>query len=156
MLWIILISVIGMSIITFLRGMNKDNEDLQGQTLSEKFSVMVDLINQEIFNGMGHIEEHGKRDFTLYAPGFPHTLYFLYGAGNLRIEWRAVLFGQKIVESREFHNLRNVTDKEQEQMALKLAQQFALRASQTQGDFFDNITSLYTDNDYEEEDNTDK
>ena len=45
MLWIILIAVIGMSIITFLRGMNKDNEDLQGQKLSEKFSVMVDLIN---------------------------------------------------------------------------------------------------------------
>ncbi len=124
MLWIILIAVIGMSIIGFLRGMNKDNEDLQGQTLSEKFSVMVDLINQEIFNGMGHVEEHGKRDFTLYAPGFPHTLYFLYGAGNLRVEWRAVLFGQKYMISKEFHNLRDVTDKEQEQMAFTLAQRF--------------------------------
>ncbi len=124
MLWIILIAVIGMSIIGFLRGMNKDNEDLQGQILSEKFSVMVDLINQEIFNGMGHVEEHGKRDFTLYAPGFPHTLYFLYGAGNLRVEWRAVLFGRKYMISKEFHNLRDVTDKEQEQMAFTLAQRF--------------------------------
>ncbi len=124
MLWIILIAVIGMSIIAFLQGMNKDNEDLQGQTLSEKFSVMVDLINQEIFNGMGHVEEHGKRDFTLYAPRFPHTLYFLYGAGNLRVEWRAVLFGRKYMISKEFHNLRDVTDKEQEQMAFTLAQRF--------------------------------
>ena len=131
MLWIILIAIIGMSIIGFMRGMNKDNEDLQGQTLSEKFSVMVDLINQEIFNGMGHVEEHGKRDFTLYAPGVPHTLYFLYGAGNLRVEWRAVLFGQKHIVSKEFHNPRNVTDKEQEQMAFTLAQRFQQEVMKT-------------------------
>lgn len=53
----------------FFSELNKDNYDLQWQSLNEKFSVVVNAINEAAYHGAGSITILGKRSFNLYQDG---------------------------------------------------------------------------------------
>lgn len=69
MIWIIVIAIIGYFLIRFIIDLNKDNYDLQSQTLSEKFQFLVAGLNEAAFNGKGSVTNLDKRSFNLYQTG---------------------------------------------------------------------------------------
>jgi len=61
MIWAIVIGIVGYSLIRFFIALSKDHDDLQGQTLDQKFGIIVNLINQVAFNGLGSVTTLNKR-----------------------------------------------------------------------------------------------
>ena len=51
MIWTILIVVVVLILFNFLKDLNKDNYDLQSQTIDAKFSIVVSMINEYAFKG---------------------------------------------------------------------------------------------------------
>ena len=66
MIWTILIVVVVLILFNFLKDLNKDNYDLQSQTIEAKFSIVVSMINEYAFKGRGNVTKLDKRSFNLY------------------------------------------------------------------------------------------
>jgi hypothetical protein len=64
MIWVVVIGIVGFILIRFFSDLNKDNADLQGQSLTEKFAVIVSSINEAAFGGMGKVITLDKRSFN--------------------------------------------------------------------------------------------
>jgi hypothetical protein len=64
MIWVVVIGIVGFILIRFFSDLNKDNVDLQGQSLTEKFAVIVSSINEAAFGGMGKVITLDKRSFN--------------------------------------------------------------------------------------------
>lgn len=92
MIWIIVIAIIGYFLIRFIIDLNKDNYDLQSQTLSEKFQFLVDALNEAAFNGMGSVTNLDKRSFNLYHTGQNQIINFMFSTGHLTITWKYKYF----------------------------------------------------------------
>ena len=67
MIWTIVIVIIGYILIRFFISLSKDNDDLQGRTLDDKFNVIVNMINDAAFNGRGSVTTLDKREFNIYV-----------------------------------------------------------------------------------------
>lgn len=117
MIWII-IAVVIISLIVFASKFNKDNEDLNNQTLYEKFKITTDTLNNFAFGGEGQIYELHKRSFNLGAKGHNQLINFDYGGGNLTIVWKYKYFQKEVVNKKFFPNVRNLSVFEQEKIAL--------------------------------------
>ena len=77
MIWILVIVIVGYFLIRFFIDLNKDNYDLQSQTLSEKFKFLVDALNEAAFNGLGSVTVLDKRSFNLYQTGQNQIINFI-------------------------------------------------------------------------------
>jgi hypothetical protein len=115
MIWII-IGVIVISLIVFGSKFNKDNEDLKGQTLYNKFKIIVEILNNVAFNGEGEIYELHKRSFNLGTKTHNQLINFDYGGGNLTITWKYKYFQKEVVNKKFFPNVRNLSIFEQERI----------------------------------------
>jgi len=69
MWWIIGILIVGVIIYKFVADLNKDNDDLQSQSSSDKFSGIVKIINAAAFGGKGEVYQLNRRVFNLYKDG---------------------------------------------------------------------------------------
>jgi hypothetical protein len=116
MIWIIVIGIILFLLVRFLFDMNKDNYDLQGQSVSEKFKFVVEVINDTAFNGMGQVVPLDKRSFNLYQDGENQIIYFTYSTGHLTIIWRYKFLQKEIVHEKMFSNVRNLSLFEQQRI----------------------------------------
>jgi hypothetical protein len=118
MVWvIILIGIIGVIFSMFYLDLNKDNQDLQDNTVDEKFSVIVQAINDTAFNGKASVTRLNKRSFNLYEEGQNQIVKFMYATGNLYITWRYKYFQKEVVHERQFNDVRNLSIFEQENIA---------------------------------------
>lgn len=81
MIWIIVIVIVVIILFRFFLSLNNDNNDLQGQSLSEKFRFTVDDLNQAAFKGLGKIAILDKRSFNLYEDGQNQIISFHYSTG---------------------------------------------------------------------------
>ncbi len=117
MIWIIVIAIIGYFLIRFIIDLNKDNYDLQSQTLSEKFQFLVDRLNEAAFNGMGTVTILDKRSFNLYQTGQNQIINFMYSTGHLTITWKYKYFQKEVVHEKQFNNVRNLSIFEQQRIA---------------------------------------
>ena len=110
MFWYVLISIfIIYSLIHFFISYSKDKEDLHGQTLNQKFEIIVNTINNEAFNGNGTITTLDKREFNLYEEGKNQIVNFQYSTGHLTIIWKYKYFQKEIIHKRQFDNVRNLS-----------------------------------------------
>lgn len=109
MVWTIVIAIIGIILIRFFSSLSKDNDDLQGRTLSEKFNVIVSMINEAAFNGGGSVTTLDKREFNLYEDGQNQIIKFQYSTGHLTITWKYKYFQKEIVHERQFNEVRNLS-----------------------------------------------
>ncbi len=100
----------------FFADLSKDDDDLQGGTLSEKFNVIVNMINKAAFNGNGEVTPLDKREFNLYEEGQNQIIKFHYSTGHLTITWKYKYFQKEIVHERQFSNLRNLSLFEQQRI----------------------------------------
>lgn len=117
MIWIVVIGIVGFILIRFFSDLNKDNEDLQGQSLTEKFVVIVSSINEAAFGGMGKVTTLNKRSFNLYQNGQNQIINFQYGTGHLTITWKYKYFQKEIVHEKQYNDVRNLSLFEQQKIA---------------------------------------
>ena len=114
MTWVIIVLLVIAILGKFFWDYSKDNDDLNYQPLHEKFGVIVEMINQEAFNGLGTISKFDKREFNLYQDMQNQIIKFQYGTGNLTITWRYKYFQKEVVHERQFNNVRNLSLFEQQ------------------------------------------
>jgi uncharacterized tellurite resistance protein B-like protein len=128
MIWIILIliGVIGIVLIPFLIAYNKDNSDLEGRTLEDKFQFVVNKLNASAFNGNGHIKVLDKRRFNLYQDGKNQIIHFYYNGGNLTITWRYKYFQKEVAFEHNFKDTRNLSTFEQQKIAENMIKEIAV------------------------------
>lgn len=120
MIWIVLIGILSFVGIKFFTALTKDNDDLQNQTLAQKFSVIVNIINQATFNGEGKITSLNKREFNLYKEDENQIIKFYYSTGNLTITWKYKYFQKEVVHDKQLDNVRNLSIFDQERIANNL------------------------------------
>jgi len=117
MIWIILGVIVAIILVRYIGDLNKDNDDLQGKSSAEKFSVIVDILNDNAFGGRGSVTVQNKRFFSLYESGQNQIIHFTYSTGCLAIEWRYKYFQKEVVCTKSFANVRNLSIFEQEKIA---------------------------------------
>jgi len=116
-MWFIVFVLIGGILYMFFSDLNKDNQELQHQRLSEKFSYLVEAINMAAYNGQGQVNEVDKRRFNLYQSGQNQIIMFDYSTGHLTITWKYKYFQKEVVHEKRFANVRNISLIQQENMA---------------------------------------
>lgn len=120
MIWIIVIGIVGIIgfiLIKYFSDLNKDKYELQGQSLNEKFAVIVTAINSIAFNGNGKVTLIDKRSFNLYEHGQNQIIFFHYSTGHLTIIWKYKYFQKEIVHEKQFNNVRSLSIFEQQKIA---------------------------------------
>jgi len=117
MTWIFIVLLVITILGKFFWDLSKDNYDLQNQPLHEKFGVIVEMINQKAFNGLGRINKFDKREFNLYQDMQNQIITFQYSTGNLTITWRYKYFQKEVVHERQFNDVRNLSLFEQQNLA---------------------------------------
>lgn len=117
MIWVIVIGIVAYVLFKFFSDLNKDNYDLQGQSLDEKFGIIVGAINEVAFDGYGTVTPIDKRRFNLYKDGQNQIVHFDYSTGNLRITWKYKYFQKEVFHEKQFNNVRNLSIFEQQKIA---------------------------------------
>ena len=115
-IWFILL-LVGYFIVKFLLALRKDNYDLRGTTVAEKFAFIVHELNEAAYEGNGSVTILDKRNFNLYANGSNQIIYFTYNTGSLTITWKYKFFQKEVIHKRAFHNVRNISLFTQERIA---------------------------------------
>jgi len=113
MIWILLLAVPAFFIIRFILSSDNDKRELESKKLNEKFNILLEFLNNNFFSGKGIITILDDRSLNLYQVGENKILQLFYSTGTLNITCRTKEFGKEIVCSRDFHNLRNITDEKQ-------------------------------------------
>lgn len=126
MVWTIVIAIIGIILFRFFSSLSKDNDDLQGRTLSEKFNVIVSMINEAAFNGGGSVTTLDKREFNLYEDGQNQIIKFQYSTGHLTITWKYKYFQKEIVHERQFNEVRNLSLFDQQKIGEQMINEMAI------------------------------
>lgn len=117
MFWTIVLVIVGYTLIRFFSDLNKDNYDLQGQPLPDKFGVIVQSLNSAAFGGSALVTQLDKRAFNLYENGQNQIILFRYGTGHLTIMWKYKYFQKEIIHERTFNDVRNLSIFEQQKIA---------------------------------------
>jgi hypothetical protein len=121
MIWVIIIAVIiGIILFRFFSDLNKDNFDIENQNLSEKFSIIVSILNESAFAGYGTVTILDKRSFNLYENGKNQIVSFYYSTGHLTITWKYKYFQKEIVHEHQFNDVRNLSIFEQQNIAKQM------------------------------------
>jgi hypothetical protein len=139
MTWIFITLLILFIFAKFFRDFDKDNYDLQSQSLDEKFGVIVNMINQHAFKGLGTISKIDKREFNLYQDMQNQIIHFLYGTGNLTITWRYKYFQKEVVNERQFDNVRNLSLFEQQKIGEQIIREMDYVIEQHRNKVISNI-----------------
>lgn len=116
MLTFIIILAIG-SLIIYSFNYNKDNSDLESQSLHEKFKILTSILNEYAFDNEGHVYSVNKRAFNLGAKGHNQLIQFEYAAGTLIITWKYKFYQKEVVNTERFQDCRNLSIFEQEKIA---------------------------------------
>ena len=125
--FLIIIGIIFVVVIyCFLMALNKDNNDLQGKSLSEKFKFIVKVLNEYAFNGQGEVIALEQWAFNLYVEDSNQIIQFYYRTGNLTIQWRYKYFQQEVVHSRQFNEVRNISIAQQQKIAESLIREMQI------------------------------
>ena len=126
MVWTIVIAIIGIILFRFFSSLSKDNDDLQGRTLDEKFSIIVNMINSAAFNGEGSVTTLDKREFTLYKVGQNQIIRFMYSTGHLTIIWKYKYFQKEIVHEKQFRDVRNLSLFDQQKIGEQMIKEMVI------------------------------
>ncbi len=125
MIWVVLIGIVVFVLFKFFNDLNKDNYDLQGRTLADKFQFTTAILNEEVFNGRGQIIPLDKRSFNLYADGENQIIHFVYSTGHLTITWKYKFYQKEVVHEKTFRDARNLSVFEQQRIAEALIREMA-------------------------------
>lgn len=121
MIWVIVVIavVVGPVLLRFWSDLNKDKIDLV-KGIDNKFKYVVQEINTAAFRGKGNIHFNDRREFNLYKEPSNQIIFFQYGAGILTIIWKYKYFQKEVVHERSFHETRNLSVFEQQNIAYQM------------------------------------
>lgn len=139
MIWIIVVIIVGFILIRFFISLSKDNEDLQGRPLDDKFNVIVNMINDVAFDGLGSVTSLDKREFNLYEDGQNQIINFRYSTGHLTITWKYKYFQKEIVHKRQFNNVRNLSLFEQGKIGEQMIKEMEIVVENHKNNVFGDI-----------------
>jgi hypothetical protein len=117
MFWVIIITILLIILGRFFNDLKKDNYDLQGQLLSEKFKFIVEMLNDTAFNKHGEIIVLDKKSFNLYQESQNQIIHFNYSTGHLTITWKYKYFQKEVIHEKIFRDVRNISMFEQQKIA---------------------------------------
>lgn len=139
MFWTIIIAIVVYITIRFFISLSKDDYDLQGQNLAEKFQFVVNNLNRAAFNGRGNVILLSKRSFNLYEDGQNQIIQFYYSTGHLTITWKYKYFHKEAIHERQFNDVRNLSLFEQQKIADTMINEMKVTVSNHQGNVLGNI-----------------
>lgn len=117
MIWTIIIVIVAFILIRFFIDLTKDKDDLQGQTLDKKFSIILNMLNDTAFAGQGVVTIIDQKEFNLYHTNSNQIIKFLYSTGHLTIDWRYKYYQKEVVHSKMYRDVRNLSLFEQQKIA---------------------------------------
>ena len=113
-------------VIFFIIDSYRDNQERnRGVELSEKFSTLIDVLNEWTYKGYGIVRKINNNQFSLYKEDSCQIIYFFYAADRLAITWKFKYWQQEVVYKRDLKNARNVTEEEQVRFAKLIIPEFA-------------------------------
>jgi len=117
MIWTIIITLVVIILGKFLLSLNSDMEELNTRTISEKFEIIHNILNSNIFDGQAKITILDKRTFNLHREGDNKIIQFFYSTGNLEIKYRMKQLGGELTYPKDYPNLRHVSNEIQQSIA---------------------------------------
>lgn len=119
--WVLgILGIIGYIIIRFFIDLKKDDYDLQGTTVAEKFKFIVRKLNEVVYHGEGKVTVLDARTFNLYAQGSNQIIQFFYATGSLTITWKYKYLQKEVIHERNVNDARNLSVLSQERIAENL------------------------------------
>ena len=100
--------------------LKKDDYDLQGTTVAEKFKFIVRKLNEVVYHGEGKVTVLDARTFNLYAQGSNQIIQFFYATGSLTITWKYKYLQKEVIHERNVNDARNLSVLSQERIAENL------------------------------------
>ena len=116
MCWTILIFAVSIAIISIFTAIQKKEETLSAQTLQDRFSVMIDMLNSFAFDGKATIGTISEHSFNLYRPDEHQVINFSYHKGTLTITWRYPYHEKEIIHSLNLPKARYISFFQQEKL----------------------------------------
>jgi hypothetical protein len=117
MFWTIVFVIAGYILVRFIIELVKDQDDLQYDSLDEKFKFIVNTLNEAAYKGRGSVYRIDKREFNLYKEGDNQIIKFHYSTGHLTIRWKYKYFQKEVIHERQFNHVRNLSIFEQQKIA---------------------------------------
>lgn len=145
MFWFIVILGGCILLIRFFSAYNKDNYDLENQTVDQKFAVIVNQINSYAFDGNGTVTHLNKRSFNLYQEGQNQIINFIYGTGHLTLIWKYKYFQKEIIHERQFNDVRNISLFEQQKLGNIVIQEMEGKILKHQNQVLAEVPELFSD-----------
>ncbi|WP_321516605.1 hypothetical protein [Marinifilum fragile] len=139
MIWTIIIIIGVIILFSFFNSLNKDNHELNQQSLPEKFQFVVNTLNKAAYNGNGNITILNKRSFNLYENGQNQIINFHYSTGHLTITWKYKYFHKEIIHEKQFDDVRNLSLFEQQKMAEVMINEMSVIIEKHQSDILKNM-----------------
>ena len=98
-----------------------DMDFLNGQPLSSKFNIIVNILNDSVFDGNGDIIVISERAFNLYPQktDSQHIIRFFYQMNVLTIQWGFKYYQKEVVHNKDFTPVKNLSIFEQQKIAQK-------------------------------------
>lgn len=125
--------IIGILIIgAFGRSLYKDNRDLDGQSISKKFKIIVDDLNNRVYDAEGRLTLIDKQTFNLYRSPSNELFQFHYSTGILTIKWSYKYFQKEIEETFTLEQARNLSSFDQINFSNEIVQSSSIKKRQFQ------------------------
>ncbi|WP_298554555.1 hypothetical protein [uncultured Algibacter sp.] len=96
-----------------------DLDFLHGESLSSKFSIILNTLNNYAFNGKGDITTTSDRSFNIYpkVTDSNQIIHFFYQMDILTIQWSFKYYQKEIVHKKDFSKVKNLSIFEQTKIA---------------------------------------
>lgn len=117
MIWTFVILIVGYVIYKFFNSLEQDKDDLNNQKLSEKFSAIINMLNDAAFNGKGDINIEDSRNLNIYENDSNQIVELQYSTGSLSITWKYKYYQKEVVYKKNFPDSRNLSIFEQKSIA---------------------------------------
>jgi hypothetical protein len=105
----------------------RDKQELKQGGLPEKFSTLINFLNDWTYQGNGTIHKIDNYLFNLYKENSCQIIHFFYTADILSITWKFKYYQQEVVYKRDMRNARNTTDEQQAEFAKLIISEFAAK-----------------------------
>ncbi|RVU91548.1 hypothetical protein EH230_11910 [Flavobacterium columnare] len=108
----------------FYKDIKKDDIDLNNSSISQKFNIIVENLNNWCFENKGTYIKVDKRTLKIYDGVSNQIVYLTYSTGILNIVWKYKYYQQEMVYENNVQNARNLTEMEQETISMNLINDF--------------------------------
>lgn len=112
LIFLAVIFIIALIFVPFTRQIMIDKQELSEHPINEKFKVLVEIINDKLFDGSAEITlfENDPRSMNLFSDKMSNYLIqFYYSTGNLVITLNYKYYQNELVHKEQYSGLRNIS-----------------------------------------------